>query len=259
MNSPMIRYLWFDLGYTLVKTNREDIYRKTLETLGIVKTRDEITIAYHLADKLFMREYRGVLGKDSRHFLPWYIGVLNYYLGLSLPIEEVISLQQKAAKEKGMRWTAFDFSKPTLRSLKEAGYRLGLISNWDGTAREVLKANRLDEEFDFAIISSEIGIEKPDPAIFEIALSESGATAEQSLYVGDNYYDDVVGSRQAGMDCLLINPYGTRGIEELNYDRVISSIREVAAYLSQLQGVGSPSLSEGERHVDHIGTNSGNV
>ncbi|MGG6313170.1 HAD family hydrolase [Paenibacillus macerans] len=227
----MIRYVWFDLGYTLVKTNREEVYLRTLERFACAKTLGEITIAYHLADKLFMREFRGVLGKDGRSYLPWYIGVLNYYLGLALPIEEVLQVHRSVAKEGSAGWSAFDFSKPTLRHLRELGYKAGLISNWDGTAREVLRRNRLEEELDVIVISSEVGAEKPDPAIFQYALQKAGVTAQQSLYVGDNYYDDCVGSRKVGMDCLLINPYGKRGIEELDDERVISGIDEVPAYL----------------------------
>lgn len=227
----MIRFVWFDLGYTLVKTNREEVYLRTLEKFDCVKTLDEITIAYHLADKLFMREFRGVLGKDGRSYLPWYIGVLNYYLGLALPIEEVLQAQRTMTKEAAAGWSAFDFSKPTLRYLRELGYKAGLISNWDGTAREVLRRNRLDEELDVIVVSSEVGMEKPDPAIFTYALQKAGVTAQQSLYVGDNYYDDCVGARKVGMDCLLINPYGKRGIEELDDARVISGIDEVPVYL----------------------------
>lgn len=231
----MIRYVWFDLGYTLVKTNREEVYQKTLNQFNCSKTLEEITIAYHLADKLFMREFQGVLGKDSRSYLPWYIGVLNYYLQLSLPIDEVIQVQRITASGEKMRWSAFDFCIPTLRRLKKQGYGLGLISNWDGTARQVLRQNGLDEELDEIVISSEIGVEKPDPDIFTYALRKTALIVEQCLYVGDNYYDDVLGSSRIGMDCLLINPYGKQGIEELSYDKVISSIIEVPSYLEHLR------------------------
>ncbi|WP_120460956.1 HAD family hydrolase [Paenibacillus aceti] len=227
----MIRYLWFDLGYTLVATNREEVYQKTLERFAVTKTIDEITMAYHQADKLFMREYPGVLGKDSRTFLPWYVGTLNYFLGLSLPIEDLIRIHLELAKEQPIQWRAFEFTKPTLHCLKEAGYQLGLISNWDQSAREVLSRNQLEELFDEIIISSEVGVEKPDPAIFELALARVQVTAEQSLYVGDNYYDDVRGCQQVGIHCLLINPYNNQGIEELDYTHIIPSIQGVVDYL----------------------------
>ncbi|WP_391570698.1 HAD family hydrolase [Cohnella sp.] len=227
----MIRYLWFDLGYTLVKTNREEAYQKALERMGVYRSGEEIAIAYHRSDKLFMREYPGVLGKDSRAFLPWYVGTLNYNLRLSLPIEEVLQAHRDIARECPMQWQAYDGAKRTLQHLRSLGYRLGLISNWDESAREVLARNGLDEELDEIVISSEVGVEKPHPDIFRMALDRGGVSASESLYIGDNYYDDVAGSQKIGMHCLLINAYGSLGIEELSYRPVIAGIGDVAAYL----------------------------
>ncbi|MDF2663340.1 MAG: HAD-superfamily hydrolase, subfamily variant 1, partial [Paenibacillus sp.] len=150
----------------------------------------------------------GVLGKDSRAFFPWYIGTLNYFLRLSLPIEDVLAVQRDVARECPVQWKAFDGAKMTLRHLRSLGYRLGLISNWDESARAVLARNGLDEELDEIVISSEVGI-----------------------YIGDNYYDDVVGCQKVGMHCLLINAYGNRGVEELSYHPIITGIQDVAAYL----------------------------
>lgn len=231
----MIRYLWFDLGYTLVSMNREEVYQKVLERFDVFRNKDEIAIAYHRADKLFMREYPGVLGKDSRAFFPWYMGTLNYFLRLSLPIEEVLQVHQAVAQECPVQWKAYDGAKMTLRHLRSLGYRLGLISNWDESARAVLARNGLDEELDEIIVSSEVGIEKPNPDIFRLALSRVNATASQSLYIGDNYYDDVIGSQKIGMHCLLINAYGNRGVEELSYHPIISGIQDVATYLGHPQ------------------------
>ncbi|GAA3411519.1 HAD family hydrolase [Paenibacillus hodogayensis] len=231
----MIRFLWFDLGYTLARTNREDVYRKALERFDVFRNAEEIALAYHRTDKLFMREYPGVLGKDSRAFLPWYIGTLNYYLRLPLPIEEVLQVQRSLAQEWPIEWKAYDGARETLRYLKSLGYRLGLISNWDESARTVLARNGLDEELDEIVISSEVGLEKPNPDIFRLALSRGDVSASESLYIGDNYYDDVIGSQKIGMHCLLINAYGNRGIEELSYHPIISGIQEVAAYLGHAQ------------------------
>ncbi|WP_240041284.1 HAD family hydrolase [Paenibacillus ginsengarvi] len=227
----MIQYVWFDLGYTLVRTNREEAYQKVLERFGVFRNVGEIAIAYHRADKLFMRDYPGVLGKDSRAFFPWYIGTLNYFLRLSLPIEEVVQAQRSMAQECPVEWRAYDGARETLQYLRSLGYRLGLISNWDESARTVLARNGLDELLDEIVVSSEVGIEKPHPDIFRLALSKVGVSASESLYVGDNYYDDVIGSQKVGMHCLLINAHGNRGIEELSYHPVIAGIQDVAEYL----------------------------
>ncbi|GED69915.1 hypothetical protein BRE01_36170 [Brevibacillus reuszeri] len=231
----MIQFLWFDLGYTLVKMNREEIYQKVLGEFDVYRSQEEIALAYHRTDKLFMREYQGVLGKDSRAFLPWYVGALNYKLRLSLPIEDVVHVYRKLASEFPLQWTAFDGAKETLGELKNLGYKLGLISNWDQTARVVLENNGLVEVLDEIFISSEVGLEKPDPAFFRLALEKANVTSNQSLYIGDNYYDDVIGCQKVGMHCLLINPYGNCGTEELSYQPVIRGIQDVATYLGHPQ------------------------
>ena len=71
-------YLWFDLGMTLVETSRSIRYQKVLEDFQIVKEEKEIRKAYHITDKIFMREYPHVLGQSPEKFFPWYLGVLNY-------------------------------------------------------------------------------------------------------------------------------------------------------------------------------------
>lgn len=231
----MIRFIWFDLGYTLVRMNREEVYQKVLGDFDVYRSVEEIELAYHRTDKLFMREYQGVLGKDSRAFLPWYVGALNYKLRLSLPIEDVVQVYRKRASEYPLQWTAIEGVKETLLGLKNQGYQLGLISNWDQTARQVLEKNGLDEVLDEIVISSEVGMEKPDPGIFRLALEKANVTSNQSLYIGDNYYDDVIGCQKVGMHCLLINPYGNCGVEELTYQPVIRGIQDVAAYLGHPQ------------------------
>jgi len=92
---------------------------------------------------------------------------------------------------------------------------MGIISNWDHSARGLLAAHGLTGFFDPIVISSEVGCEKPSERIFRIALEKAGVPAERCLYVGDNYYDDAVGCRKVGMRPLILNPYGRLGIEEI--------------------------------------------
>ena len=66
------KYLWFDLGMTLVETARSQVYKKVLKKFGISKTEEEIKKAYHLADKLFMRSYPHVISQKPEEFLPWH-------------------------------------------------------------------------------------------------------------------------------------------------------------------------------------------
>lgn len=237
-----VTYIWFDLGYTLVYQNREAHYHDFLREKGVVLKLEKIEEAYHLADKLFMREYPGALGKGQECFYPWYIGVLNYSLGLHYNLtEQCIRLKELQAAE-GAVWRAYPFIHSVLQWLKERSYGIGLISNWDTTAREVLEQTGLLPYFDHVIISSELSFEKPDEQIFTHAMHAAGVAPESCLYVGDNYYDDVIGSARVGMASCLVNRFGSLGIEELPAVSRIVSVEE----LPQLLSATNPMISYNE-------------
>ncbi|MBP3040316.1 HAD-IA family hydrolase [Bacillaceae bacterium Marseille-Q3522] len=226
-----ISFIWFDLGYTLVYMNREQIYQKKLREYGIDKSMEELKLAFHLADKFFMREYPGLLGQGREKYARKYHKVLHKFLR----IEELPEMLHQS--EKPVHWKTFPETLLTLQNLKNSGFGIGLISNWDHTAKDVLKQTGIFPYLDHVVISSEIQIEKPAEKIFQYALQQAGVSAEECLYVGDNYYDDVVGSRKVGMQSILINPYANKGIEELGDIQVISNIKELhSLLLSQIKG-----------------------
>jgi putative hydrolase of the HAD superfamily len=111
--------------------------------------------------------------------------------------------------------------------LKRRAVGLGVISNWDCTARDILTATGLIDFFDHVIISCEVNCAKPDPKIFNLALQKTAAEPRKSLYVGDNYYDDALGSRKVGMNVVIINRFGTLGVEEIRDCIIIRDISEV--------------------------------
>jgi len=225
-----ISFIWFDLGYTLVYLEREAFYQKILKQLDIERSIEEIEKAYHLADKLFMREYQGVLSKGKDFYFPWYMGVLNHYLGFVMNYKEIETAFEKVDPDIFPYWKPFHCTKPTLEQLKAANLGIGLISNWDHTARRVLEDTQLISYFDEIIISSEVGVEKPNSAIFDMALKKKNLLGSKCLYVGDNYYDDVIGSRKVGMHSLVINRFGSLGVEEITHP-VIRNVSEIFNYI----------------------------
>ncbi len=95
-----------------------------------------------------------------------------------------------------------------LERLQQAGLVLGVVSNSDGRAAEGLAAAGLLGYFALVIDSELVGFEKPDPRIFQAALSQLGLQPDQALYVGDLYEIDVIGARAAGLDVILLDPSG---------------------------------------------------
>jgi putative hydrolase of the HAD superfamily len=225
------KYIWFDLGYTLLKLKREENFQTILRELGFDSPLDKIERAFHLTDKLFMRQYPGVLGKSREFYMPMYLGNLIYTLGLRTDICSLFKMWMKKLENPLKVWIPFDHVCEELTKLSSEGYRLGVISNWDKTAIPILDLHNLTPFFDDVIISSEVGFEKPDADIFHFALNQASVSAEECLYVGDNYYDDGVGSRKVGMDFVILNPYGDLGVEEIEGCRIVPDITHLKEYI----------------------------
>ncbi|MFC1713497.1 HAD family hydrolase [Candidatus Poribacteria bacterium] len=94
----------------------------------------------------------------------------------------------------------FDDVVPTLEGLKQR-YILGILSNGNSYP-ETLGVERY---FQFVILAQEVGVEKPDPGIFHLAMEKAGCQPEEFLYVGDSQGDDIVGSRRAGVKIAWFN------------------------------------------------------
>jgi HAD superfamily hydrolase (TIGR01549 family) len=96
----------------------------------------------------------------------------------------------------------------SLPQLKQAGYLLAVISNRDLPFQQLLHEHGIGEFFDFSMAAGEVGVWKPDPGLFEHALQRVDLSPADAIYVGDNYYADVVGSRSAGLLPVLYDPLG---------------------------------------------------
>jgi HAD superfamily hydrolase (TIGR01509 family) len=106
-------------------------------------------------------------------------------------------------------WESVSAGVPgALATLTRLGLRQVVISNSNGTARVKLERLGLTAGFEFVVDSHEVGVEKPDPAIFELALGRLGVEADAVLHIGDFFHIDVVGARAAGLHAWLIDVGG---------------------------------------------------
>ena len=80
-----------------------------------------------------------------------------------------------------------DGAHETLRQLKSAGFRLGMLSNRDNPCDAQLERLGLLDYFDLTLVAGEVGSWKPDPGIFNQALQRLELLPQQAVYVGDNY------------------------------------------------------------------------
>ena len=94
----------------------------------------------------------------------------------------------------------------TLQTLQAAGMKIGLISNTVAPPRGIedhLAQEGLLEFFEVRVFSCVVGVPKPNPHIFRVALEEFSLPAERVLYVGDKPHIDVVGAHRVGMRAAL--------------------------------------------------------
>jgi putative hydrolase of the HAD superfamily len=99
-------------------------------------------------------------------------------------------------------------AKEMLEDIRARDYSLGLISDvaWGLTSDYPMRDMKhfgLDEYFDDFVFSTDVGIRKPNPRIFKLALFNIGAKAEESIYVGNNLQADIQGALGVGMTAVL--------------------------------------------------------
>ncbi|GAB3924308.1 YjjG family noncanonical pyrimidine nucleotidase [Mucilaginibacter myungsuensis] len=87
-------------------------------------------------------------------------------------------------------------------------YTLHLISNGFKESQDVKICNSdIGKYFTHVIISELVGVNKPDPGIFQHAINLAGTTKAESLMIGDSLEADVLGALDFGMDAIFFNPY----------------------------------------------------
>ncbi len=131
-------------------------------------------------------------------------------------------------------------SREGLQVLADTGVRLGIVSNADGMMGPRLAQLELCQvgpgigvEIECVVDSGNVGVMKPDPRIFEVAIDLLGLDADQIWYVGDMPAIDVVGARRAGIRPILMDPLNLH--LDAGYERTPSlvALAEMIATASQ--------------------------
>lgn len=99
----------------------------------------------------------------------------------------------------------FDDVVPTLEELTAQGKQLGVVSNFSRNCEDLLRELGLAHYFNFFVVSGIVGVEKPDPRIFEMAVAVAGKPKADLVYIGDSLYHDVQGAQSAGLDAILLD------------------------------------------------------
>ena len=191
------RAVLFDAGGTLILQDPDELGRR----LGIHVDRE----AAHRAHYFAMAEYSDlrIQGED----LSWDWWLERYFTLLGVPDPHLAG--EMIERGFGLWKHPLADVAETLVRLRRDGVRMAVVSNSDGSVADSLASAGLAGDFEFIIDSHEIGVSKPDPAIFEAALSRLGLDPEDVWYVGDSVFHDVYGALGASMArAILVDPYG---------------------------------------------------
>ena len=91
-------------------------------------------------------------------------------------------------------------------ALRESGIAIAVVSNRNNPYTELMDDLGLTPLVDFAMAAGEVNSWKPDPEIFQHAIERTGTKPAETIYVGDNYFADILGARRAGLNPVLIDP-----------------------------------------------------
>jgi FMN phosphatase YigB (HAD superfamily) len=125
----------------------------------------------------------------------------------------------------------------TLRALKERGLKLGIVSNTYQRGQvlcDQLRQSGALPYIDVAVFSSEMGLRKPHPSLFQTPLAEMGVAPQDAVFVGDSPHDDIRGAQGVGMRAVLTRQYRQATVEDVTPDRIIWRLPEVIEYIDSL-------------------------
>ena len=131
-------------------------------------------------------------------------------------------------------WDLYPDTIPALQQLKDQGYELGIISNFDTRLFNVLRGLGLTEFFDTVTVSSLSRSVKPAPKIFAQALEKHAIDPEEAVHVGDSLKEDVEGATRSCLAAVWVNRDGRTITGQANTVQTIKDLSELAAVLSRL-------------------------
>ena len=206
------RVLCLDAGFTLLTPRRTlaDALSGVLAENGRSITDEEMRAAWEEADRWFWDEYHrpgnDTWTDDGRIDDYWrrYHSVMLRQLGVEAHREMLDRIL--ASQFASDSWEPYPDVEPMLTAVRAVDdLRIGVVSDWGSNLRAILAELGLDHHFDFVLPSGAVGVAKPDPAFFRLALDAAGAEPSEALMVGDSYRADVRGAWSAGMDAAWLD------------------------------------------------------
>ena len=204
-----VKAILFDAGNTLLYPHPSvgSVYSRTAKKYGRHVTASRIDTAFYRIWK--KKGGLAVLGKHATPAMEkawWRDRVMEVFasFGGVEPFEPFFEeLFELFGSHK--TWRLYPGVRQTLRQLRERGYRLGIVSNWDMRLFRICQGLGLERSMDVIIASCGVGVSKPEKGIFQAALKALKLRPEQALHVGDLLIEDYHGARNAGLHALWLS------------------------------------------------------
>lgn len=186
----MIKAVFFDLFFTLINPKYSDV--NEYDVVGISAIEWE---KYAENNTLYLERALGKV-KTGKEIIDKIVDIMPYDLNESQKQE---ILQRREDRMKRALFAVDNIILDTLKEVRSKGVKLGLISNADIIDSKHWNQSPLSEFFDAAIFSCNVGILKPRPEIYKLAMDMLGTKSEDSIFVGDGGSDELYGAKIAGM------------------------------------------------------------
>jgi putative hydrolase of the HAD superfamily len=204
-----LKFIFFDVGNTLLFPNRERIHAPLAER-GLTPSPELLSDL----ERRTKNEFDALMTKDGHDHGFWTMFYTHLLREIGLH-DHALRDQLVSSIRNSANW---DQIRPgTREQLQEIGQRfpISIISNADGKIEDVLIRCHIADCFRTITDSGLVGYEKPHPEIFRQALQSMNAAPQESLYVGDVYSVDYLGATGAGMQAVLMDvpgAYRDRGV-----------------------------------------------
>lgn len=206
----MIKHIFFDLDHTIwdfdknaQETLTELYHQYGLDNLGLSSCASFID-TYTENNQLLWAEYHlGKISKETLRAERFY----KTFIQLGVAPESVPhQFEDDYVRMSPMKKNLFEGSEKVLSYLQKK-YTLHIISNgFKETTLIKMDLCKLNPYFTNVVISEDVGVNKPDKAIFEHALKKAGAQKEESIMIGDSIEADIRGAQDFGMKAIFFNP-----------------------------------------------------
>ncbi len=206
------RAILFDVYGTLATwyPDRYVLHQRVASKFGIEVTREGIDAGYAVAEAYMTHEntttpIRLMTQEERDQFFAKFEQMVLDGCGIEVDLELADEIWQEVAKQE-YELVLYDDVLANLNTLRAQGYIVGIVSNVPSGGDELADQLGLTGYIDFAVTSSEVGCEKPDPRIFAEALRRADATPpSDAVMVGDQIETDVNGALAAGIQPVLLD------------------------------------------------------